>query len=436
MSAEANIYTPGQRLRSLDVLRGIAILGTLGTNIFVFVPYFNQSDSVPWYESVLSQLTNGKFLALLTLMFGIGLTIQYDSAARRNQRWPLVYFWRGLLLFLDGVLHYILVFQYDVLMAYAITGLIVSYVLITTPRIQRTVFAIAAGAHILFLLLPVLGVGLPFLGGYGAVNDDSYYERNDSTAIEAENTIIQDVTTGTWYRIDESTGEWLESDENWLDQTGYSSASYLDEVKDRLRNFKLGREEAWFIMPMAIALFLLGSFLMRSGLFEPRGRKLRLALLGVGIAAFAWDMAGAVHPAYGVPGNFGRYGLPILVSWGLVAGVAEFYHHRSVGWVGARLEDVGRMALSCYVGQNIICMLLFSSWALDAARWIPDSWGIWKIVAAFIVVAGIIVIWASAWRKLFSRGPLEGLWNWSYRQLSRLTPTWIAPRAPATMAAD
>jgi uncharacterized protein len=58
--------------------------------------------------------TNGKFLALL---FGIGLELQYQSARRRGTPWPGWYLWRAALLFVEGLLHYLLVFEFDVLMS-------------------------------------------------------------------------------------------------------------------------------------------------------------------------------------------------------------------------------------------------------------------------------------------------------------------------------
>jgi uncharacterized protein len=68
------------------------------------------------------QLANGKFLGMLTLMFGVGLELQRRSARRRGRPWPGRYPWRASLLFLDGLLHYLLVVEFDILMGYAVTG--------------------------------------------------------------------------------------------------------------------------------------------------------------------------------------------------------------------------------------------------------------------------------------------------------------------------
>src|SRR5437868_3992265 len=144
-----------RRIEALDVLRGIAIMGTLGTNIWIFTDPggpagYLESAAHGWaFETFLRFLTNGKFLGLLTLMFGIGLELQYRSAIRKGLRWPGRYLWRAALLFAEGTLHYVLVFEFDVLMGYAITAMLVAYLIGRSER-AITRWMVAAGAvHIL-----------------------------------------------------------------------------------------------------------------------------------------------------------------------------------------------------------------------------------------------------------------------------------------------
>jgi hypothetical protein len=49
-------------------------------------------------------VTNGEFLGLLTILFGVGLEIQYRSALQRGLTWPVRYLWRSVLLFFEGSL--------------------------------------------------------------------------------------------------------------------------------------------------------------------------------------------------------------------------------------------------------------------------------------------------------------------------------------------
>jgi uncharacterized protein len=95
-------------------------------------------------QTLARQLANGKFL-------GIGLELQRRSARRRGQQWRGRYPWRATLLLLDGLLHYVLVVEFDILMGYAVTGVVVAAVLATSPRSQRIWLWTAAGLHMLLL---------------------------------------------------------------------------------------------------------------------------------------------------------------------------------------------------------------------------------------------------------------------------------------------
>jgi uncharacterized protein len=147
---------PQERIGVLDVARGIAILGTLATNIWIFtdpggiIGYLERplpsltGGLEQTVQTITRQLANGKFLGMLTLMFGIGLELQRRSARRRGRPWPGRYPWRASLLFLDGLLHYLLVVEFDILMGYAVTGAVVAAVLATSPRSQRIWLCTAA----------------------------------------------------------------------------------------------------------------------------------------------------------------------------------------------------------------------------------------------------------------------------------------------------
>jgi hypothetical protein len=88
---------PQERISVLDIARGIAILGTLATNVWIFtdpagmIGYLQRPLPVltggldQTVQTLARQLANGKFLGMLTLMFGIGLELQRRSARRRGQ---------------------------------------------------------------------------------------------------------------------------------------------------------------------------------------------------------------------------------------------------------------------------------------------------------------------------------------------------------------
>lgn len=367
--------SPGTtRIAVLDVARGVAILGTLATNIWIFTdpagmigmllrqPPALTADAAAVAEWLFRELANGKFLGMLTLMFGIGLAIQQRSAQRRGERWPGRYPWRATLLLIDGVLHYVLVVEFDVLMGYAVTGMIVAVILARTPRAQRFWLWSQGAVHV--LLLTVLAASLTVAG--------------EATRSVGSVTLY---TEGSWWQ----------------------------QVLFRLENPGLLRAEPLLILPLSIVLFLLGAKLFRAGLFEPHGARIRRTLLVIGAVALPIDLAVST---VGSTATFllTRYGTAPLVALGLLGAVAMLVERRRrPGFAQRRLAEIGRMALSCYVLQNIVASALCYGWGLGLASrlWPVQPWG---TLALFAVLCTVVAAAAHLWLRFFDKGPLEALW--------------------------
>jgi len=372
---------PHDRLTVLDVLRGIAILGTLGTNIWIFMypggllgyleTGWGQPDDMHWGVLALQQLTQGKFLGLLALMFGMGIALQHRSAIATGLRWPGPYLVRAALLFVDGVLNYLFVVEFDVLMGYALTSMVVAFMLRLGNRGRTAWLAVAASVHFMLLGLVVLALALR--------------EGDMSSGVPAA------AASGWW-----------------------------DMVQSRIEHFWLFREEMFFIAPMSVALFLLGARLLEAGVFEARGARLRrwLVVIGLGVA---WPIDMALGVFGGDAGIMaGRYGTAPFVALGLLAAVAEAFHRRpQPGVLGRRLAEVGRMALSGYVLQNLLASALCYDWGLGLARRVPEAWSVAATVMAYLLVAACVMLFAHVWQRHARRGPLEWLWHVSYRRLTR-----------------
>lgn len=378
------------RLRALDILRGIAILGTLGTNIWILtdpegmIGYIDRLSTAPtdawmWVEKVLQQLAQGKFLGLLTVMFGIGLAIQQGSAQRGGRRFPGAYPWRVGLLFLDGVLNFVFIAEFDVLMGYAVTALIVAYVLARGPRVRRRWIVGAAGVHLTLLTVLALATATASQG--------------DSSASEP------------------------------LDPNPYADGSFWDLVLFRLENAGSFRFEPVVILPMTIALFLIGARLYRAGVFATEGARLRRRLMVVGFGiALPVDLFGGVLGG-GVSVNWIfllRYGAAPFVSLAVLALVAEFYLRRPhVGFLGRRMAEVGRTALSCYILQNLVGSILCYGWGFGlAVRYDHPAARVPFTIVIYLVVVVTITTFAHLWLRRFERGPVEWLWHTGYRRLA------------------
>ncbi|TKG69972.1 DUF418 domain-containing protein [Prauserella endophytica] len=366
------------RVTALDVIRGIAILGTLGTNIWIFTDPLGAAgfltgpapDSVAGFtETVLRFLTNGKFLALLSLLFGIGLELQYRAAMRRGRRWPGWYLWRSALLLVEGLLHYVLIFEFDVLMYYAVVSVLVAFLVGRSARVQRGWLIGVAALHVtvIGLLTAALALSDATVSGGAATSTDSWPE----------------------------------------------------QVSTRLSDFATYRAEALFAIPLSTVLFLAGVRLWRAGALTSSGRAVQVRLMRIGLGV-------------GVPLNLltsfagtewflaDRYLAAPLVAFGLL-GLVPWLLHRmrdEAGPLRRGLTAVGRSALSCYVGQNVVCSILCYGWGFGLAAMFADARP-WWVAALFVSVCALLMLLASWWLSRFSRGPLEQVWHWAYQAPQR-----------------
>ncbi|GAA1277409.1 DUF418 domain-containing protein [Saccharothrix xinjiangensis] len=355
----------------------MAILGTLGTNVWVFT----HPDGATGFlnlmggagddgGALLRLLSNGKFLALLSIMFGIGLAIQHRSALRRGARWPGWYLWRSALLLVEGLLHYVLIFEFDVLVFYAVVSVAVAFLVGRSTRVVRG-WAIGVGlVHVSLVAL----VTLALVSG------------------------AAELTGGPVLPVD----------------------SWWTQVQDRVEHFAHFRSEAFFVLPLSTVLFLVGARLFQAGALEdsPRGLRLqrRLVVWGLGVGVPLNVLTTLAGPDWFA---VDRYACAPLVAFGLLGGITWLVNRMRAepGVLRAGLGAVGRAALSCYVAQNLLASALCYPWGLGLAT---RFGGVWFTVAVWSTVSAFLVVGASWWLSRFSRGPLEALWDRAYRAPQRL----------------
>jgi len=373
----------GGRIRLLDILRGIAIFGTLGTNIWLFAHLgdLNELFSLGggWWTSVdhfLKQLVlfvvNGKFLGMLTILFGAGMELKYRQALRTGAPWPGAYLWVCLFLLAEGFIHFTLVMEYDILMSYAITAVIVSYILRGGDRRMGRVLKWLGGLYA-GLMLAILALEI-LLRAAGA--NLSFGDMSDVAAL-------------------------------------YREGSWAEQIAYRLSNFALLRAEAAMVIPMNIILFLAGIRLMRAGAFAPdeRGRSIRKKMLRIGLG-----LGVPLNLLMFVPGGMFdlvvRYLFAPILSLGYMALIARLVERSERLKVWRYAEATGKMALSCYVLQNLLASCLFYGWGLGWGGKLGSAAviGVWLAVCLFEAAA------AYWWIGRLKLGPLE----WTRKTLLKI----------------
>lgn len=364
-----------KRLPLLDVLRGVAIVGTLGTNVWLFASAhgeagpllgFDITESGP-FGNAFQLLANGKFLSMLTVLFGVGLAIQYRSAEKRGRRWPGRYHWRALFLFAEGTVHFVLLFAWDVLMGYAVTAITVAWLLTRSERAQRRVMWTALGVHVAI-------VGLVTAGAFASP---------------------------------------LDTEPNAEVQALYASGSWLEQVQFRLDHALLLRLEPIVTFPLLVFLFLLGVKLFRSGAFATgaggageRGRRIRARLMAWGLGVgLPLNLAALFAPVQII--FLERYLIAPAVMLGYIGLVGFLVERVRRGPVMASLESLGRTALSGYILQNLLASVLCYGWGLGlAAKYGTEAWFapvLWLGISAFLLAGSWL------WLRRFQNGPAESL---------------------------
>jgi uncharacterized protein len=370
-AAGAPPSAPPNRLPLLDVLRGVAIVGTLGTNIWLFASTHGEAGPLLGFAiadesalgGVFQLLANGKFLSMLTVLFGVGLAIQFRSAEKKGRRWPGRYHWRALFLFAEGTVHFVLVFAWDVLMGYAVTAIVVAWLLKRSTRAQHAVMWTALGLHAAMIALITAAM---FTGAGSDPQRDP-----DVEAL-------------------------------------YASGSWIEQVRFRLDNFLVFRIEPMITFPFLVFLFLLGVRLFRAGAFgaEARGRLIRRRLLrwglGLGLPLNLAVMAGPDELFF-----LERYAIAPVVMLGYIGLIGLIVEKMRRGPVMAAFESLGRTALSGYILQNLLASVICYGWGLGlAAEYGTDPW---FVLAVWLTISAILLVGSRLWLRRFSTGPAEML---------------------------
>ena len=363
LESPAGPVAESSRIASLDLIRGVAVLGILLMNVVSFrygqVPYWNLSaggsETWPdWVVGVFGEIfIEQKFMGLFSLLFGAGVMLFIDRASSRERHPIRLNLWRNALLLGIGILHYQL-WDGDVLMLYAIA----SVILLSLRRISpRALIVVGAGIY----LLPVPGhVLAQFLA-------DNY--NSDLSGI-------------------------------WTDPGA--------EIRDPVAMAMLF---AYFCS--GLGMILLGAGLYRLGFMQGEnsirtyrmtaalGLGVGLPLAALGVVFVAWnDFSRQVAFIGHIPNQLGA--IPATLGY---MSLIVLWNKGANNWLKSRLTAAGRMALTNYLAQSVLGVLVLAVALADVA--VGRS-------GLLIFVAGVWILqlwWSQAWLNRFRYGPAEWLWR-------------------------
>ena len=411
--------TAATRLVTLDIVRGIAVMGILAMNIvaFAMIPaaYINPmaygtegaADLASWAVSFV--FVDGKMRGLFSFLFGASMLLVIQLAAKSGDSPRRVTFRRQLWLLFFGMLHYFLIWYGDILVGYALVGMVAWFFRNKDPR-----SLIRWGIGLLVVQLLIIG-GVAFsihsLAAAMAANPSP-----DVTAQWAEMTREIAVPTAAILREDMALylGPWSGIVEHQVTEKALMPVVFT---------FMFGWE--------TLAYMLFGMAALRSGFLSggwdnARYRKTALVCLASSIAVYVGLAALVYADGFSVPGLF-TYAFAASVPFRpiMVIGYAALIIllTRPGGWLVDRIAAAGRAAFTNYLGASIIMTGLFYGWGLG---W----FGSLSRVELWIVVITMWVImlaWSKAWLDRFAYGPFEWLW----RSLARWQIQPMRKRIPA-----
>jgi uncharacterized protein len=378
--------TVGGRIQSLDVLRGFAVLGILFANLTAFSgPTFGESMGGgvkplhgwdAWVDVLTAAFVTGKFRGALAILFGAGLYLQFAKRSAIPGNWPGGYLKRTAWLAVFGLVHGLAIWYGDILFSYAVTALICCLFVRLQDRILNWV---AAGT---MALATLVGLGLGALTWLGSMFSQDQPDSGGVFSVAAE-------------------------------IHAYGVGSYGEQFVQRLMVFGLMAVFMIFLLPNFCGLFFVGMRLAKTGFLaapskHPRLRNWLLWLgLGVGLpfnlASLLYFRTG-VSPAYDamVESAFSPFLAVAYVT--LVAMAVEAGLFKPIGLL---FSNVGRVALTCYIMQSLICTTLFYSWGFGLFNRLDRV----QNVGVACAVALINMVFAALWLRRFAIGPLEWLWR-------------------------
>ena len=366
----------------LDALRGFAILGIILANFPEF-SLWTFSDPDTWSvtdrvtRAVQTFLVDGKFYTLFSLLFGMGFSIQLANAEGRLR----TFYRRMTVLLVIGLLHLCLLWSGDILMLYALCGM----VLPLFRKLPTRKILFAAGG---LLILPVLL--------------DALFGTRLADPLEAEQWrlcalygITQD-NFGTWLSDATTYREVLQ----FLHQGGV----------ERMWEFVIGHR--FF---KVLGLFLIGFALGRERIYtDIKGNSALLnRILSYGL--FLGIPFGILYTWSSMAGYpLGRVGYSVLyllsvypMGFAYAAGFALLFDRcpEASGW--KLLSHPGRMACTNYLSQSVIGILLFYGIGFGLGNRVG-------LLGTELIALGVYAFqigFSSLWMRYFRYGPVEWIWR-------------------------
>ena len=404
------------RIESLDVLRGFALLGILLVNIIgfglvssalldpgIYLSPIGGIDYTVWAFIELS--SEGAMRTLFSILFGAGVVL-FVTGSTAKSGW--LHYRRNFWLLVFGLINaYIFLWPGDILVTYALSGFVLWFVRNWKAR-----------------SLLILATFLILIGSLQNFATKSTLEIARDAAEEMK------ISISKGEELSEETAEWAQG---WLEYEEDNQAeidNIPNEIKKRTSsyssayeyNLEKANEMIYFVVPFflfldALMMMVIGMALFKLGILDG-GRDIkfyiRMMCIGflIGISINAYEVLLITdsnmdiietNPYFRFTYHFGR----LFMGLGYLGLVILLIKIKKLESLRFRLACVGRMALTNYLMHSVIALFIFSGAGLGLLGQFS-----WSQLYLFVPLIWVFQLYISPlWLKYFYFGPVEWLWR-------------------------
>ncbi len=409
--------TSEDRIEALDITRGIAVLGILSMNVVgLGLPYAYEdptnaggaqgADLAVWRINAL--LFEGTMRGLFTILFGASALLFLDRAARRTATRPtLLYYRRMIWLMVFGLINgYVLLWDGDILFYYGAVGLLLfafrnlsaNKLLTAAVLVGLLQLSVTSFEYLSFGQLSAEAQAARSIDMQGFVLNE--WQREALRAYEDERQDFKPMQPQLDAAVDAIRSSYQEAFEYMRGRTFYVQTTYF------LRH---GIGDVLSMMLLGMALLKLG---ILTGEASPRlYRSFMLIGYAVGLPINLYEIVHLEASGFSVEAmmasyltyDMGRFAMTI----GHLGSILLFCRSNAFKQVKSVLAAVGRMALTNYLSQSIICLFIFTGAGLAL-------YGQLQRHELYYIVLGIWLLqltWSPLWLRHFKQGPTEWVWR-------------------------
>jgi uncharacterized protein len=390
--------TSADRILSLDIIRGIAVMGIFSVNVvgmammefaYFYPPAFGFEsvwDRVMWAGNML--VVDGRFRSLFSILFGASMVLVIERAVAAGRKGWQVHYPRMIVLLLFGLAHYYFFWWGDILSNYALVGMI-AYVF---WRLSIRWLLLASAIALSLMYVPSLVGSVEQLTGLPQTEAAAEAEERDGAEPSPEEQIAENkkahetLSAHLAFVTEHEPWRPFASVPNYgletlglmlLGMAGYKSG-FLTGTWRRKRYLQVA---AATLIPS----FLYYGFVVQQTLRTDFAQELYWP--------WAWGMPSYLHP---------------MAAMGYAAVIMLLVRR---GALADRFAAVGRAAFTNYLGATMIGTILFYEFGLGLFGELSRAEA-WLIVP---VVWAVMLLWSKWWLDRFRYGPFE----WAWRSLSR-----------------